>query len=224
MLPLEEFYFVSKKLGTRRGMCKPCMAEVKKSQRDPSWLPECARCGQERPRSGPGRRLCSPCFDATYDSEDVRDGGSHRLKLGPCTSCGAKRLRADHIPGGSLCPICRGVPQGRRAKLKNFYQLTPREYLELLGEQAECCAICRRKPSRNKSLHIDHQHKDPSLIRGAICNSCNTMIGLARDEPERLRAAAAYLENPPAQRLFPGRTAAQAANRGSWNRLARVAA
>jgi hypothetical protein len=216
-LPLDEFYFVSKKLGTRRGQCKACMREIKMAQRDSTWLPECARCGERRPRSGPGRRLCTSCFEAVYDDEE-RGNGSHRPRLKPCSSCGAKRLRGDHIPGGSLCPICRGVPQGRRTKLKTLYNLTPREYVALMDTQGEACAICGK---RSKSLHIDHQHREPSLLRGGLCNACNTMIGLALDNPDRLRAAAVYLEMPPAQGLFPGRAAAPAANR-VWNKLKRV--
>jgi hypothetical protein len=48
------------------------------------------------------------------------------------------------------------------------------------------------------------------------------MLGLARDNPERLRDAARYLEHPPAQALMPGRTAKEQANRTTWNRVTRA--
>jgi hypothetical protein len=223
LLPADAFYFVSKKLGTRRGQCKPCMAEVKAAQRDPSWLPTCARCGELRPRSGPGRRLCAECFGAIYDEEDRRSNGAHRLRLNPCRLCNTPRLRADHVKNTALCPVCRSVSPSRRKSLA-LYGMTPRDYLALLTEQGDACAICRR-PSRG-DLHIDHRHRVPSIVRGAICNPCNTLIGLAREDTERLRRAIAYLDAPPAQIMFPGLVATEKANRTgeSWNRLTRVTA
>jgi Recombination endonuclease VII len=221
LLPPEAFYFISRKLGKRRGQCKACMAEVKQAQRDPDWLPTCVRCGQTRPRVGPGRRLCAPCFADVYDAEDRRANGSHRLRLNDCPACGAHRLRADHVSGTMLCPTCRSVPQSRRKNLKAYFGLTPREYLEMLAAQRDRCAICGSRSTA--SLHVDHRHAEPAILRGALCNTCNTMIGLARDDPDRLRRAAAYLEYPPAQVLFPGRTATPDGNRRSWNRLTRVA-
>lgn len=216
LLPEDSFYFVSKKLGTRRGQCKACMAEVKAEQKDPAWLPSCCRCGESRPRSGPGRRLCQPCFDEIYDEEDRRSNGSHRIKLRPCGACGVKRLRGDHLAGSSLCPVCRSVPQSRRTRLKSCFNLTPRDYVNLLIEQREICSICERRFNKNRLAHVDHQHAEPRLIRGAICGPCNTILGLAKDSPTRLRAAAAYLDDPPAQRLFPGRAATERGNRDSW--------
>lgn len=204
---------MSKKLGTRRGQCKSCMAEIKAEQKDPTWMPSCNRCGEKRPRSGPGRRLCAPCFDAIYDEEDVREKGSHRLKLKDCTACGAKRLRGDHFKGSSLCPVCRSVPQGRRKRLKSLFNMTPREFVTLLAEQRELCAICSRRFNKTRPANIDHQHREPRLIRGAICGPCNTILGLAKDDTKRLRAAADYLESPPAQTLFPERVASEEANR-----------
>lgn len=223
LLPADAFYFVSKTRGTRRGQCKPCMAEVKAAQRDPAWLPTCSRCGKQRPRVGPGRRLCGECFAGLYEAEHVRDNGAHRLRLKPCSACGAARLRADHFKGGSLCPLCRSVPPSRRKHLKE-YNLTPREYLELLAFQGDSCAICHRPQTRQYTLHIDHRHAEPRIVRGAICNVCNTLIGLAREDAERLRSAIAYLADPPAQRVFAGRTAHEKANRGGqgWNRLTRL--
>lgn len=209
--PLDNYYFVSKKLGTRRGQCKACMAEIKSAQKDPAWRPACARCGVERDRVGPGRRLCQPCYDEKYDAEQRPGRTSRRLKLKPCPSCGAKRLREDHVAGTMLCPVCRAVPQSRRRRLKSLYNLTPREYVELLAAQGERCAICRRKP--RKGFAVDHQHCEPMIVRGLLCTRCNTLLGSARDDAELLRAAAAFLERPTAQDLFPGRTAHPDANR-----------
>lgn len=222
LLLAESFYFVSRKTGTLRGQCKECLREIRIEQRDPSWLPTCARCGEKRPRKGPGRRLCNQCFDSLYDKEQ-RSNGSHRAKLKDCRQCGARRLRGDHVPNAVLCPICRSVPQHRRKGLKHF-NITPPEYLALLAFQGHACGICRRFFNKQRPPHIDHRHGAPRLVRGALCVSCNMLLSLARDSEGTLRAAASFLESPPAQALFPGRESHVEANRpgARWNKLTRA--
>lgn len=65
----------------------------------------------------------------------------------------------------------------------------------LLAQQDGKCAICGRlsEDSRNGHLDQDHCHETDRL-RGLLCSQCNTALGLMADEPERLRAAALYLE------------------------------
>jgi hypothetical protein len=208
--PSENFYFVSKKLGTRRGQCKACVLELKAMQKDPGWKPQCPQCGKERDRLGPGRRLCQHCFDEKYDSEDRRLNGAHRLKLKPCSACGTKRLREDHVKHTSLCAVCRSIPQHRRKHLRR-YNITPRMYVEMLERQLYRCWACDRKPST--TLHVDHQHAEPMLVRGLVCGRCNTIMGLARDDPWVLRGAAKFLETTPAQYMYPGLRANEEANR-----------
>lgn len=69
-------------------------------------------------------------------------------------------------------------------------------YEQLRREQGAECAVCGLPESdnRNGRLHLDHDHKDGGGIRGLLCNRCNMALGLMLDEPERLRAAADYLE------------------------------
>lgn len=64
--------------------------------------------------------------------------------------------------------------------------------------QQNRCAICQVDFSslKRRHIHADHCHKDGSP-RGVLCHWCNIAIGSLRDDPELLRAAIAYLENPP---------------------------
>jgi hypothetical protein len=57
----------------------------------------------------------------------------------------------------------------------------------------EVCDLCAGPPDEGKSLHYDHCHQTGSF-RGWLCRECNLMLGNARDNPQRLRDGAAYLE------------------------------
>ena len=55
--------------------------------------------------------------------------------------------------------------------------------------RAQSCAICDAAGPNQ----IDHCHTT-GAVRGPLCRSCNTVLGLMREDPARLRAAAAYIE------------------------------
>ena len=58
------------------------------------------------------------------------------------------------------------------------------------------CAICNG--TRRQRLSVDHCHKT-GRVRGLLCRMCNgRLLTSARDNPEVLRNAANYLEDPPA--------------------------
>jgi hypothetical protein len=85
--------------------------------------------------------------------------------------------------------------------IKNTYDLTTEQYEELLALQGGVCAICKEKRSYN--LNVDHDHKT-MRIRGLLCRLCNgRLLTAARDRPHVLRAAADYLEAPPAEHVMP---------------------
>lgn len=79
--------------------------------------------------------------------------------------------------------------------LKRTYGITLDEYEAMQAAQDNVCAICGRPP-RSRSLHVDHDHKT-GLIRGLLCMPCNTQLLRRHITPDRLRAAADYLESPP---------------------------
>jgi DNA-directed RNA polymerase subunit RPC12/RpoP len=80
--------------------------------------------------------------------------------------------------------------------LRQTYGITLEEYRVILAFQGGVCAVCRRPPV-NRPLHVDHDHVT-RRVRGLLCYDCNhRVVGRQRD-PEKLRAAARYLERPPA--------------------------
>ena len=88
-----------------------------------------------------------------------------------CKACQRRRQRDD----------CRG------RNIKSNFGITEAEYDALI---AKGCAICGTTEGR---MHLDHCHES-GAIREALCSQCNMSLGLMKDDPVRLRAAAAYVE------------------------------
>ncbi len=82
----------------------------------------------------------------------------------------------------------------RERRNLRFYGMTPADYALMLKAQNDKCAICGRlNGSQKRRLCVDHHHGS-KLVRGLLCGSCNTGIGLLQEQPNLLRAAANYLE------------------------------
>lgn len=78
------------------------------------------------------------------------------------------------------------------------YNMSYEEYEWMLARQGGVCAICfnaetlKSKNGNLKSLSIDHCHST-GMIRGLLCNSCNSLLGAAKDNTQTLSAALCYL-------------------------------
>lgn len=123
-----------------------------------------------------------------------------------------RRWREDH-PEQALAAYQRSNakrladPEHRRrkreAQIFRTYGITANELAEMVEQQNGRCAICHKLPTgranggaypdRLPSLHVDHNH-ETGARRGLLCSNCNTMLGLAGDDPRVLRAAVEYLE------------------------------
>lgn len=88
----------------------------------------------------------------------------------------------------------------RKQRLYNFrkYGVTPEWAAAQLEAQGGLCAICKTdSPGGRGRWHVDHDH-ETGAVRGLLCCACNLGIGHLKDSTDVLRAALAYLENPPA--------------------------
>jgi len=95
-------------------------------------------------------------------------------------------------------------PESMRSRaLKHKYGITLEEYNALLLKQNGVCAVCKTPPLKGKVLNVDHDHRCcvgrngkccGKCIRGLIHQTCNLMLGGAKDSPTILRLGAEYLE------------------------------
>lgn len=67
-------------------------------------------------------------------------------------------------------------------------------YIEILQKQNNKCAICARNQANDgRKFAVDHDHKT-GKIRGILCQSCNTGIGLLGDSISGIEKAFIYLK------------------------------
>lgn len=87
---------------------------------------------------------------------------------------------------------------GTHAYTERRYNLTREQTVRLQGAS---CEICGGK-DEGKNLAVDHDHSCcpgkgscGKCVRGFLCGDCNRALGLVKDNPAVLRAAAQYLES-----------------------------
>lgn len=85
--------------------------------------------------------------------------------------------------------------QRRAIQLRYEYGISVETYAQLLLQQGDVCAICKKPESKRNSkyLCVDHDHFTGN-IRGLLCHNCNSAIGKLGDSTILLKAAVRYLE------------------------------
>lgn len=175
---------------------------------------KCPKCGERQPISAFGRNRTQPDGLSFYCLACNRERNREWYR--------ASREADGHtvrdltwVPEGSRwCPTCRcAVPVeefGRNARSASGfgsrcracsreannegyfvrkYGLSRAAVEKLRTAQGDVCAICG-DPGPG---HLDHDH-DTGRVRSLLCERCNLGLGLFRDRPDLLRAAADYVE------------------------------
>lgn len=119
-----------------------------------------------------------------------------------CTRCGewkdTQEFYANTQTADSLTPDCKECK--RVMQTERIFGLSPGSYARMLSDQGGSCKICGRVDPTGRKLHVDHDHSCCSgktscgqCVRGLLCGQCNTGLGMFRDDPDCLEAAASYL-------------------------------
>lgn len=201
---------------TRCGVTKP-LTDFNKSKRGKfGHVERCRVCtsvvGKEFHARHPGKKKIYRTREALRVASSVTLTDGTKV----CTGCGEEKhiTRFNvtaYVPGGrsNRCKDCcnestrrwRDRPGNRernntRAKASNklrAYGLSTEAIAALLASQGGGCAICRSELQiGTRNCHVDHDHAT-GANRGLLCSSCNTGIGLMRDNEEILLSAVRYL-------------------------------
>lgn len=111
-----------------------------------------------------------------------------------CSSCGKRqsfnsysKLKSGVGDGHKhICKACDIIY--RRLTNIRSYGITMEVYQQMYNNQGGACAIC----GSETDLFVDHNH-ETGEVRGLLCNSCNTGVGLLKDSPSNLSNAIKYL-------------------------------
>jgi hypothetical protein len=133
---------------------------------------------------------------------------SERYPLGSCVACvrahnlvsrcdptnaAMRRLKAqERTARRRTDPATRPqVLEQKRASARRHAKKWRQAMLQKLSgmQKAAACETC----GSDRHICFDHCH-ETGIPRGWICNTCNTILGFAKDNPILLRALAQYLE------------------------------
>lgn len=141
--------------------------------------PDCGICGAVKVERR-GRLVCNPCMAGYQRAASVRRGCPAPITdaMRETKKRYAKRVRAS------------GLTNQKVYSLRKKYGVSEDEFLSLLRESNGQCGICGTKFTTETP--VDHCHAT-GVVRGILCRRCNMAIGLFRDDPVLLFAAAKYL-------------------------------
>ena len=86
----------------------------------------------------------------------------------------------------------QGQDQYARLLMLKKYGLSPDKYDEILKSQGGHCAACPEVINAGKRLYVDHDH-ETGMVRGLLCNNCNTAIGMLKDNFYRVKCLLDYI-------------------------------
>lgn len=138
------------------------------------------------------QRCVGPCKALRPDSFFQSKTGKRLVKT--CRKCrGYNKKQYAPVEGERKNAKKQTTKEYRRARsLRINYNLTPEQFATLLEQQDGACAICNKVP--HSTLHVDHCHTT-GKVRGLLCSTCNTGLGMLGDSADSLEKALQYLKN-----------------------------
>ena len=146
--------------------------------------------------------MCNACGEILPLSSFNKNSETHDGYRYTCKTCRKNRVPANpkfskqtRKPSKKYTRV-KKTPHSSVSKAVYYrlrkYNLSLDEYHEMINRQDGLCAIC--SVDLGEKFCVDHCH-DSGAVRGLLCYSCNTGIGLLGDSPERLRLALSYLDH-----------------------------
>lgn len=134
---------------------------------------------------------------AAYHAAKSRHAEAVRKDI-HCVECGELIPFVVGARRATRCAVCRPKHERVRTQAKDRNRhwrrsgidMTAKRYAEMVAEQQGRCAICLRP---GEHWHVDHDHVT-GKTRSLLCINCNMAIGQLGDDPDRIRAAAEYIE------------------------------
>ena len=148
-------------------------------------------------------KTCSKCKETKALSEFHFSKRSSDSRQHRCKSC------AKAFTQPATKQWRKNSPEGytestKRTKVKLKYGISVEDIENLMIQQNSLCALCKNPISFNSEEkkdkpHIDHDHES-GIVRGLLCLTCNTGLGMFKDSFDLLEQAKQYLQRSIKQR------------------------
>ena len=114
-----------------------------------------------------------------YESKKGRQGLMHI-----CKDCDNARRRDNRK---------KNPRAHRNTQLKYLYGITADDWDQMFADQKGRCASCGIHQSEIEIVFfVDHDH-ETNDVRELLCQPCNSTIGYAKEDPDRLERCAEYM-------------------------------
>ncbi len=173
----------------------------------------CPSCSELKPATAFGRNrtltdglsfYCLACNRARNNAwyrkkrralgKDIRDHSWVPEGFRWCPVCRQAVVHEDYMRSsattsgfGSRCKACHNAA-GSEYYFRRKHRLTKQQVADMRAAQGGRCAICG-----DPAQHLDHDH-ETGATRQLLCQRCNHGLGLFRDDPGLLHAAALYVD------------------------------
>jgi hypothetical protein len=88
--------------------------------------------------------------------------------------------------------IEKSKAQSFHRNLKRHYKITSDQMQDMFVNQMGRCAICKTEFSETNMMCVDHCHTT-GKVRSLLCRSCNTGIGMFKENSKAMMNAILYL-------------------------------
>lgn len=136
-------------------------------------------------------RTCRKCLlekpDELFGVDKTRSDNRHPY----CKSCRSKYESNQQKIGNRKPKTTKPTKEKMQEYVrKSRYRITKEEFEKMFSEQEGKCVICLKEMI---TPHIDHNH-ETGQVRGLLCKSCNSSLGLMKDSITLLENAIKYLK------------------------------
>jgi hypothetical protein len=163
-----------------------------------SNCPICKLSRTYKTKCGWKKGINKPCISCSNSLKAGGTGVKYVDDKISCSKCKQTKTVDDfnfkqgNIPY-SYCKDCNNKASSKFYKEKSRfskYGITKEDYDKLLTTQENKCGGCNLEMV---TPYIDHCHQT-GKVRGLLCQSCNTALGLVKDSPETLKNLIEYLK------------------------------
>ncbi len=173
-----------------------CLAKGKARREIKAQDPDCVESERARKRTPEYHATRNARQRERWDTDPVfrqkeLDRNAHNFQLHPEWLDKARQNHKDRMASDSAYR-----QRNRDYHRKWQFGMAPGEFAEKRTNQDGLCAICRNTNQGGKDLAVDHAH-DSGQVRDLLCDPCNQGIGKFAEDPNRILAAADYLNRAP---------------------------